>query len=166
MAISIITEARNLCGKDIHLLLLGDGVVYQSLRSQQLPNYIHLLGFKTNPVDYYAISDMGFLPSRFHGESFPLSIIECLFAGKPFIASNLGEIRSMLNTEDGMAGAVFDLDHWEIPIKTVAQLVADFAENQEIYNKAKALTQKVAGRFDIKHIVSDYEKAYKKLLTF
>ena len=165
-AISIITEARNLCGKDIHLLLLGDGVVYQSLRSQQLPNYIHLLGFKTNPVDYYAISDMGFLPSRFHGESFPLSIIECLFAGKPFIASNLGEIRSMLNTEDGMAGAVFDLDHWEIPIKTVAQLVADFAENQEIYNKAKALTQKVAGRFDIKHIVSDYEKAYKKLLTF
>ena len=162
-AIKIILEARMLSGKDIHLLLLGDGLIYESLLSQQLPSYIHLLGFKYNPMDYYAMSDMGFLPSRFRGESFPLSIIECLFSGRPFIASDIGEIRNMLSTEEGMAGAIFSLDNWKIPIKEVTQIVVDFATNQEIYDKARSLTQKAASRFHISNIVTDYEKIYKNL---
>ena len=164
-AIEIVTEARMLTRKDVHLILLGDGPVYNSLVMRELPDYIHLLGFKNNPVDYYAMSDMGFLASRFRGESFPLSVIECLFSGRPFIASDIGEIRNMLTTEDGMTGAVFALDDWKIPIGKVACIIADFATNPDIYNKAKSLTEKAAKRFCMESIIADYEKAYKNMLS-
>jgi len=163
-AIEIIKEARSISKKNIHLILLGDGPIYQSLLAQELPDYIHLLGFKNNPVDYYAMSDIGFLPSRFHGESFPLSIIECLFSGKPFIASDIGEIRNMLTVEGEVAGAIFNLDNWRIPISNVAQIVAEFSMNRQLYKKAQEYTQKAANRFNIKNIVEAYEKAYQRVL--
>ena len=36
---------------------------------------------------------MGLMPSRFKGESYPLVVIDCLFAGKPVLASNIGEVK-------------------------------------------------------------------------
>ena len=111
------------------------------------------------------MSDMGFLASRFRGESFPLSIIECLFSGNPFIASDIGEIRNMLTTQEGMAGAVFELDDWKIPVIKVAQIVAEFAANPDMYQQARALTERAAQPFCMDNIIADYEKAYQQVLS-
>ena len=111
------------------------------------------------------MSDMGFLASRFRGESFPLSIIECLFSGNPFIASDIGEIRNMLTTQEGMAGAVFELDDWKIPVIKVAQIVAEFAPNPDIYQQARALAERAAQPFCMDNIIADYEKAYQQVLS-
>ncbi|PIE83162.1 MAG: hypothetical protein CSA09_03610 [Candidatus Contendobacter odensis] len=164
-AINITKQARLLSKKDIHLILLGDGPVFQLLLKQKLPNYIHLLGFKNNTIDYYAMSDMGFLPSRFRGESFPLSVIECLFAEKPFIASDIGEIRNMLSVDGEIAGVVFPLDNWQIPINEVAQIIVDFSTNIKKYKKAQSCTKKAASRFEINNILKAYETAYKSVLA-
>ena len=164
-AIKIISEARALCRKDIHLLLLGDGLEYESLLLQEIPEYIHVLGFKNNPVDYYAMSDMGFLPSRFSGESFPLSIIECLFSKRPVIASDIGEIHNILTLKEGMAGATFSLHDWEIPVTEAAALVAEFVINPETYEKSRSLSFKAASRFHIDNVVKEYEKIYKNLYS-
>lgn len=81
--------------RQLHLLLLGDGPMYEKLKNVALPN-VHVLGFQPNVRDYFMASDMGLLPSRFSGESFPLVLIECLLSGRPAIASDLGEIRNIL----------------------------------------------------------------------
>jgi glycosyltransferase involved in cell wall biosynthesis len=164
-AIEIACKARELSGKDIHLLLLGDGPVVSVLRSEPLPDFVHLLGFVNNPVDYYAMSDLGILPSRFRGECVPLSVIECLFAGKPVVASDIGEIRAMLTTRQGIAGALITLQNWKVPIGESASIIADFASNTARYRDARKLTRKAAERFHLDKVCSDYESAYLRVIA-
>lgn len=66
--------------------------MYDKLIDKKI-DFVHLLGEKTNVRDYFVCSDMGLITSRFKGESYPLVIIDCLFAGKPVLASNIGEIK-------------------------------------------------------------------------
>jgi len=161
-AIEATQKAREISGKDIHLLLLGDGVVYDQLCKQgDVSEYIHLLGFQENVTDYYAMSDAGILPSYFKGESFPLSIIECLFAGKPVIASDIGEIRNMLTIDDGLAGVLFALENdGKIPIDDLAAIIMDFAARGTTYTKAKKRVPECAAKFHIGNVVDKYESVY------
>ena len=94
---------------------------------------MHLIGFRANVRDYFATSDLGFLPSRYPAESFPLVLIECLLSNRPILASNLGEIENMISTSKGHAGMVFDLNNWTIPISHVASLIVKYVENTNLY---------------------------------
>lgn len=162
-AISCVGNARSQSGRDIQLIVIGDGK--EKIRLQnKAPSYVKFLGFVSNTCDYYAMSDMGFLPSRFKGESFPLTIIECLFAGKPVIVSNIGEINKMLRTEDGKyAGALFDLNNWTIPEKELTTLIIKCATDTTFYNSMLAEVNNVASRFDIKNVFSKYCACYDRL---
>ena len=75
-----------------------------------------MLGYKADIRNYFAASDMGLISSRFKGESFPLVLIDCLHAGRPVLASNLGETAQMLQTPEGPAGEVFELKNWIIDV--------------------------------------------------
>ena len=97
-AIQSVNWANTHSTRNIHLVLIGDGSELDRLRGAHSSEYVHFLGYRQNIRDYFAASDMGFLPSRFQGESAPLVIIDCLFAGKPVLASDIGEIREMLDT--------------------------------------------------------------------
>lgn len=145
------------------MLLLGDGPVASALRSEGLPDFAHLLGFVDNPVDYYAMSDLGILPSRFRGECVPLSVIECLFAGKPVVASDIGEIRAMLTTRHGIAGALITLQDWKVPIAEWASIISGFATDPARYHAARMLTKEAAERFHLANVLSDYENAYSRI---
>ena len=88
--------------------------MYDQLKNLNNP-LIHTVGQKSNVRDYFAASDMGFLPSRYKGESFPLVVIESLLSGKPVLASDIGEVRYQLTTSnDKIAGVLFELDNWKI----------------------------------------------------
>ena len=100
-AIEAVTRARELSRRDIHLVLVGDGPVLTALRREGTPAFVHPVGFQPDTRAYYAMGDMGLLPSRFAGESFPLVLIECLQAGRPMMATALGEIPRMLDAGDG-----------------------------------------------------------------
>ena len=113
-AVEAIIQARGLCDADIHLILLGDGPEYDRLLDNDLPQYIHLEGFKRNVRSYFATSQFGFLPSKFRGESFPLVIIECLQTGRPVLASDIGEVSYMLDSGDGLAGKKHNADQSRI----------------------------------------------------
>lgn len=158
-AIRAVEFARSQTQREIHLLLVGDGPEFTRLRDGS-PSFVHLLGFRSNTRDYFATSDMGFLPSRFGGESYPLVIIDCLNTGKPVLASNIGEIKTMLQTDDGIAGAVFDLDEWSIPIVKVGNIIARFANNPDAYKQATSLAPTAARRFDPKIMIDKYEEVY------
>jgi len=158
-AIEIIQLIRKKTKKDVHLLLIGNGPEYDRLKKKDIPNFIHLLGFKRNVCDYFASSNLGLLPSKFSGETFPLTVIECLYANRPIVASDLGEIKNMISTPKGLAGDIFKLKNFKIPIKEVAEIIIKYLD-KNYYNHKKELTKEAIKKFDFEDMFKKYEKTY------
>ena len=161
-AIDSVEVARELTGKDIQLLLIGDGVVYEELSKKGTSDFVHLLGFKENPCDYYAISDLALLTSYYKSESAPLTIIEAFFAHIPVIASDIGDIRQMITIDDKLAGDIFELDNWTVPISVVGEKIADLVMNTEHYNQVKELATKKSKEFEIEEVAKKYLEVFTK----
>lgn len=163
-AIEAVRLARAESGRDIHLLLLGDGEVYDELKQNAQEDFIHLTGFVENVAEYYHISDMGFLPSYFSGESMPLAVIEALCAGKPVIATEIGEIPWLLKGRDGIAGALLPVRDGKVSITEAASLITGFASDQKKYEAAAQMAAKQGTQFQITNTARRYLAAYKKAL--
>jgi glycosyltransferase involved in cell wall biosynthesis len=162
--IKAVKYARKISGKEIHLLLIGEGPEYKRLRRQAKDRFIHFLGFRANIRDYFATSDMGFLPSKFHGESFPLVIIDSLQSNRPVLASNVGEIANMIKTDLGPAGSTFSLENWQIPIKRVGELIAAYATNRNLYSEHLNRVPEAAKKFDPNNMLHSYEMVYQEVV--
>ncbi len=158
--IDAVALAREMSGKDIRLLLVGNGPVYDEYCRTGVPAFVHLTGFSADSVGHYAAADMGIMLTRFKSESFPLTIVDCLFAGKPYVASDVGDIRNMLSVGDDIAGAVIELEDWEVPIEKAARVIAGFADGGTAYRDAVALVEKAARRFRIDEVVSRYVELF------
>lgn len=155
-AIEAVSLARKIINKDIHLILVGNGLVYEEYCESGVPSFVHLVGFNENSVGYYALSDMGIMLTTFKSESFPLTIIDCLFSGRPFIATAIGEIRNMLTTTQGMAGDVIELQNWEVPVAQVAHLIASYASNMDALISFEGAVLEAANRYKIDAVVEQY----------
>ncbi|HHQ4709830.1 TPA: glycosyltransferase, partial [Aeromonas veronii] len=161
-AISAVSLARDISGKDIRLILVGNGPVYDEYCHSGVPDFVYLAGFSENSVGYYATADMGIMLTKFKSESFPLTIVDCLFAGKPYIATGVGEIKNMLTTDEGIAGQVIELDDWEVPVSQVAQVIATYATDSEALYLAEAMVEKAANRYRIDVVVEQYASLFEK----
>ena len=159
--ILVVERARAVSGRDIRLILVGNGPVYDGYYRVGVPDFVYLAGFSENSVGHYAAADMGIMLTKFKSESFPLTIVDCLFAGKPYIASNVGDIRNMLTTSEGVAGKVIELEDWEVPIEKAAQVVAAFATDKQKYENALVLVQDVAKRYQIDVVASQYVRLFE-----
>ncbi|HEU4341391.1 MAG TPA: glycoside hydrolase family 99-like domain-containing protein [Candidatus Binatia bacterium] len=160
--ILVVKRARMLSGRDIRLILVGNGPVYDEYCRDGVPDFVYLAGFSENSVGHYAAADMGIMLTKFKSESFPLTIVDCLFAGKPYIASDVGDIRNMLTTAGDVAGEVIELEEWEVPIERAAQAVAAFATDKQKHLNALALVQDVANRYRIDVVASQYVRLFER----
>jgi glycosyltransferase involved in cell wall biosynthesis len=151
--------------RKVHLLLIGEGPEYDRLKSQTSHEFVHFLGFRSNIRDYFATSDIGFLPSRFKGESAPLVLIDCLLSGKPVLASDIGEIRHMLDSVEGLAGELVDLKDWEIPVEAVGQIILTLANDSLAYQRLLRCVPLAAAKFDTRAMVDKYEEVYRGVLA-
>lgn len=164
-AIEAVKIANSKSERLIHLLLIGDGECYEYLKGKALPSYIHLLGRKGDVRNYFATSDLVLLPSRFKGESFPLVLIESFMSGVPVVASDIGEIRNMITAEDGkMAGVLFELVDWEIPVEKLARILLHLSVDKEACQSLKATVNSVLPKFDITYAARQYINVYKDAL--
>ena len=163
-AVEAVVWANKRSERAIHLLLIGEGAEFDRLKKKTPSPNIHCLGFRDNIRDYFAASDMGFLPSRFKGESFPLVVIDCILAGKPVLASNVGEIRNMLDTAEGVAGEVFELMDWVIPIEPLGELIVSLANSSDRYQPLLRRVALAAENFDATRMVARYESVYRTCL--
>jgi glycosyltransferase involved in cell wall biosynthesis len=161
-AVEAIKIARTMTGHDIHLLLIGDGEIYQQLLTEGTPDYIHLLGFCSTPCDYYAISDVCLIPSYYKSESAPLSLIEALLCHIPVISSNVGDVSKMLSINGEFAGEIFDLHNWTVPVDILASKIASFVTNREFYEHCKTLAELKSKEFDIANVAVKYLQVYKE----
>jgi glycosyltransferase involved in cell wall biosynthesis len=160
--VSVIENARAITGRDIRLILVGNGAVYDEYCRSGIPDFVYLAGFSENSVGHYAAADMGIMLTRFKSESFPLTIIDCLFAGKPYIATDVGEIRNILTSAGQVAGEVLPLDDWQVPIETVAESLVAYVDKGERYQEAASLAQKIASQYRIDVVIQDYIKLFRE----
>lgn len=160
-AIAATAWARARSERPIQLLLIGDGPELARLQAGPLPPFVRLLGFRANVRDFFAASDLGFFPSRFKGESAPFVVIECLQAGRPVLASDLGDTRRMLESDAGLAGELFALEDWTIPIERVGAQILELATNRAAYDRLLECVPGAAAKFDPERMVDRYEAVYQ-----
>ncbi len=163
-AIEAVLLANERSQRDIHLLLIGDGEEPKRLQPIHKGNkHLHFLGFQGQIRRYFGCADMGFIPSRFQGESAPLVLIDSLMTGKPVLASDIGEIQMMLQTEAGLAGEVFALRDWQIAIESLAEIIHNLADDRAYFDSLAGRVPAAARKFDPLVMVETYEGVYREL---
>jgi len=164
-AVEALALANRRPGRRIVLLLIGEGPEFDRLQRTGVSDAVRLLGFKTDIRNYFAMADMGFLPSRFLGESAPLVLIDCLLAGRPMLASDIGEIRYMLDTEAGPAGELLALNDWQLDVVALADVMRHLADAADHYRELVRRVPDAARKFEIGPMVEKYETVYRRVLT-
>ena len=92
---------------DCRLVLVGEGGFLDQLRRDHGDHpHIQFAGAHANPVALIGQSDVFVHPSIYKAESLPTVIIEALFAGVPVIATDVGEVSSMIATPSGECAGI------------------------------------------------------------
>lgn len=165
-AIEAVQIANRKSQRSIHLILIGEGELYDQYKNIR-DNHIHLIGASSRVRDYFAMSDYGFLPSRFSGESYPLVVIDCLLAGKPVLASDIGEIRNQLTSPQGeIAGEIFLLHDMKIDVEELSNIILKLAsEDIQDYIDKQRIAVQCSNKFSIEKIVKQYLSIYDDILN-
>lgn len=148
-----------------HLLLCGTGEETDShhkLHGQD-PD-ITFLGYQSRINGLYRMSDVALVPTRFAGESFPLSIAQALREGTPVIATRIGEIPNMLEWSEDTAGILIQEQRdTELFTRSLQEAMGSIMETskREVYARAA----KERGKFyNLGKVAKDYSAIYEELL--
>lgn len=116
------------------ILILGEGEEKENLKKQIAENNVQesfiLAGNRMNPYPYIKKADFFILPSE--SEAWPLVLAEALILQKPTIATDTGDVSTML--QDGKTGLLIDYDTEEmyLAIKkflTDSEMISKFSDN-------------------------------------
>ncbi len=142
------------------LLLVGDGPERQNLeelcREIGLCHEIRFLGKQDAVEELLAISDLFILPSG--NESFGLAALEAMACEVPVISSNVGGIPEVnIHGETGYLSEIGD-------VESMAKHAISILLDEEVLQRFRANALAQARRFDIKHILPQYEEYYQHIL--
>ena len=146
---------------NIHLLLIGknmdDRENTRIMNEGNRRDKIHLLGFKTDVLNYVAASDVFVLPS-IKGEALTKSLIEAMSLGiAPVISDIKGNRGLVVNNESGI---VFNSKSPEQIFKAIIQLYENRQQCSEFGNNARI---RIEAHFNIRQTVSEMSNLYKQL---
>lgn len=149
--------------RQTHLLLLGNGPKYAEWRAQfESARGIHFLGQVKSSMEWMQISDVVLLPTWFHSEALPSSILEALVAERPVVASSVGEIPDMLRIgTDQPAGLILDFDKTDrVPAEEIFRKLSTLRDDF-LLHKALGQNAGAAGeRFSMERCLSQYEALF------
>lgn len=159
-AIESVKLAREKVSRPIELVIVGDGDIREELEKSS-PSYIHFMGKRSNVRDFFAMSDAGFLPTRFAGESYPLVVIESMMCGKPVIATDVAEVKHQLTDESGeLSGLLLTMKDGMLDIEEIAEQIGRLSSDEELYRTMQERTKSAIVKFDIAEIVKKYYQVY------
>lgn len=149
--------------EQLHLVLVGESDYLTGLRAQHQHPRLHFTGFSRNPIDWVDLFDVGLLPSYFHAESLPNSIAEYLSCGKPVIASRIGEVPAMLETDQGLAGVVLDQAGWQLtnPAQLTDALRA-YMHDPALLRQHSRLAELAFEKFRMDRCIAAYLEMYQR----
>lgn len=160
-AIKGVKHVNETLDKNCHLILVGSGEYIEELEKKYQSRYIHFINNTTEPLEWIGWEetfDVGLLPSYFESESLPTVIIEMLFLGKPVIATDIGEIKSMLTDGDTRAGVVIPLKNKLPDQEALNAAMLEVVTRPETLKELKKNTKMMSERFDIDKCITKYRK--------
>ncbi len=163
-AVEAVHLANRESRRPIRLAVLGEGEMRGRLENPGDP-YVVFTGVKENVRDYFAMGDLGILPTYFKGESSPLTVIECLQAGRPMLATDIGEVKNQLAGENGLpAGDLLHLKHGRVSVREIAGKLTELAENRRLYQSLRDRCRSAAVKFDMETAAAKYLEVYREAL--
>lgn len=163
-AICALKRANQETGGRLRLVILGDGPVMADAK-RIADEHVHFTGTVDNVSDYFAMGDMGLLPTYFQGESYPLSVAECLKAGKPVMATDIAEVANQIKTPGGeQAGILLGMKEGVVDVEQMAQRMAWIANDEESYRHMCACTTAASVKFDMRDIAERHYEIYKTVM--
>ena len=125
---------------------------------------IHFLGFIGEVHGLYRLSDVALLPSRYPGESFPLSLIQAFQVGVPCIATDVGEIRRMTTIDSRQAGIIFkSTDDTEMFINELSQKLEQILD-ENLREELRETASTLGKTFDMSQLALEYLEEYRSLI--
>ncbi|MEN2786384.1 glycosyltransferase [Sphingomonas qilianensis] len=153
-------------GRSMHLCLVGEGDTPDALaKLHGRDPDISFLGYQSHINGLYRMTDVAIVPTRFSGESFPLCIIQALQVGTPVVASDVGEIRSMLIEDGRKGGIVID------PVRDTKKFTHNLLLGMEQMLDAPTRARYAAGaallgeHYDMDRLVKVYADLYRRVLA-
>ena len=142
------------------LLLIGDGPERPALeamcREMGLCDEVRFLGKQEAVEELLAISDLFLIPSG--SESFGLAALEAMACQVPVISSNVGGLPEV--NIHGETGFLSDIGN----VEEMAQHAIDLLSNEDLLQRFRENALRQAKRFDIEHILPEYEAYYEEIL--
>lgn len=88
----------------VTVVWIGDGQLKEQIeaiiKTKHLDKVIKLIGFQSNPYPFIRKSKIAILTSKFEG--FGLSALEAQLMGNPVVATNVGGLSNIINSETGL----------------------------------------------------------------
>ena len=145
----------------LHLAICGRGDLEQSLADQArelgIADRVHLVGLRADVPNVLASADVFVHPSL--SEGLPLALLEAMFAARPIVASNVGEIGSVLANGAGVV----------VPPGSAAALACAIDCLLERPSVAHGLAArayaKACDEYDVSRMVARYASLYEELLA-
>ena len=147
---------------EVQLLIAGDGPqklkLERLVESTSLKGKVKFLGVKNREdiASFLKGCEFFVLPSR--RESFPVSILECMAAGKTIITTNVGGIPEIVvNNQNGL---IVEAENEKALADAMAQLLKDKAFRKRLEcNSANTVRE-----YDINKVCEKYLMVYKSIM--
>lgn len=159
-----LLEAGARAGKDIHLLLIGDGEARPSLEARaagpDLAGRVHFAGYQGDPAPFYRAMDIFALTSD--SEQMPLALLESMAACLPAVSTDVGDVRIMLPPEQ----AAFLAPPDGTAAEALSRKIADLARSSNLRRKLGTLNRRrVEERYSFEAMCAAYREVYGAVLA-
>lgn len=151
------------CNTEACLVIAGEGgssllaeLEYQRT-SLGLEGRVHFLGYMDDPAEYLRNLDIFVLSSSTEG--FSIATIQAMASGVPVVATRCGGPQEIVTSDEyGVLVPVADAD----ALATALMMLIDSPEKrQSLADTARGVARE---RFDISHMVSEYQTLYRQCL--
>jgi len=146
----------------LHLAIAGRGELAPAIAAcaaqHGLGSRVHLLGLRADVAAVLAAADVFVLPSL--SEGLPLALLEAMFAGRPIVASDVGEVRRAL--AGGDAGMLVEAGDAGQLAAALEDLLADASRARDLAARART---RAAAEYDVSHMVRRYGSIYTRLFA-
>jgi glycosyltransferase involved in cell wall biosynthesis len=144
-----------------HVVIAGRGELADKLRAHAsdvgVSDRVHFLGLRSDIPELLAAADIFVLPSL--SEGLPLALLEAMSAGRPIVATNVGEVASAL--ANGEAGLVVPPENREALADAVAFLLSQPAVARALGERA---AQRAAAEYHLARMTERYAALYQDLI--
>ena len=155
----VIKALAKLKDKKIHYVIAGIGNLEKYLlklaKDLEIDHYVHLIGYRSDMVELYSISDIFIHPSL--REGLPASIMEAMASGLPCIVSRIRGNVDLI--ENGKGGILCDPNNADDFSSALNLLIND----KEMCDGMSTFNQEVIKNYDIHVVEEEIRKIYEEV---